>query len=422
MLQYSKGKKRGFDMMYKAAIIGGGAAGLAAAVTAAHMGLNPVLVEAQSRVGRKLLSTGNGRCNLTNREAAKECYYHGEEKKAAYILRQMPPEKILDFFQRLGLPCRELAQGRIYPSSLQAASVLDTLWTALTDTGTRTCCDFFVKELKRQNGYFQIIGESGQILEAKQVLLCTGGKAAPSLGGNGSGLELARKLGHRLTAVKPGLTGILCPSQRAKPLKGARNSVKAVLLQGQKVVATTQGEVQFSEQGLSGICIQELSRWISEGVNEHTIALDLLPDWEPQQIQSHLLQRAQSPSLPASQLLCNCMNRLIAKEIARLTIPKAGLACQLTEYQLKQLGETSKNFCFPVTGAQGWNNAQVMVGGVSLQEVDPSSMASLRCPNLYFAGEILNVDGDCGGFNLHWAWATGILAAKAMASKMDLTF
>lgn len=115
------------------------------------------------------------------------------------------------------------------------------------------------------------------------------------------------------------------------------------------------------------------------------------------------------------------MNRLIAKEIARLTIPKAGLACQLTEYQLKQLGEKSKNFCFPVTGVQGWNNAQVMVGGVSLQEVDPSSMASLRCPNLYFAGEILNVDGDCGGFNLHWAWITGILAAKAMASKMNLT-
>lgn len=404
-------------MKYEAAIIGGGAAGLAAAVTASHMGLNAVLVEAQNRVGRKLLSTGNGRCNLTNREAAKEHHYHGEEKEAAHILRQMPPEKILDFFQHLGLPCRELAQGRMYPCSLQAASVLDTLRIALTDTGIPICCDFFVKDLKPNNGYFQIIGKSGQILEAKQVLLCTGGKAAPSLGGNGSGLELARKLGHSLTAVRPGLTGILCPSQRAKPVKGARNSAKAILLRGRKTIASTQGEVQFSEQGLSGICIQELSRWISDPANEYMVALDLLPDWDRQQVQNHLLQRAQSPSLPASQLLCNCMNRLIATEVARLALPKGGLACQLTEYQLRQLGEEAKKFCFPVTGLQSWNNAQVMVGGISLQEVEKTSMASLCCPNLYFAGEILNVDGDCGGFNLHWAWATGILAAKAMASK-----
>ena len=405
-------------MRYQVAVIGGGAAGLAAAVTAARLGFETALVEAQDRVGRKLLSTGNGRCNLTNRQAGDLSRYHGDTEKAAPVLNRMPPEKILDFFKGLGLPCRELAQGRLYPYSLQAASVLDTLCLALKDTGVSVRCGFFVSQLKRVGGFFRLMEKEGQTLEADRVILCTGGKAAPALGGNGSGLELAQALGHSLVPVKPGLTGMLCSPKEARPLKGARNPARAALLRGEERVASSEGEAQFTERGLSGICIQELSRWVEGPAERYTLSLDLLSDWRLEEVVSHLRQRRESRSLAGSELLCNCMNRLAARELARRVLPKGEMACRLSDSQLKALARGAKDFRFPIAGLQGWSGAQVMAGGIPLGEVALPSMESLICPGLYLAGEALNIDGDCGGFNLHWAWATGILAAEGACGKM----
>lgn len=399
-------------MGYDFAVVGGGAAGLAAAIVAAEQGVHTVVLEAQSRPGRKLLSTGNGRCNLTNLAAAPKYYHGGDADLAAQVLGQYPAGRVLDFFARLGLPCKELAEGRMYPRSLQAASVLDTLCMALRDREAEVRCDFPVTAIEKKKNGFRLMGPEGSAVEAKKVLLCCGGKSAPQLGGTDSGLVLAKSLGHTVTPLQPGLGGLTCSGQRAKPLKGARNPAKVTLLCKGKKIASSEGEVQFTDQGISGICVQELSRWVSGQPESYVLSLDLVPDWDEVELLRHLRLRAKSPSLSSGDLLCNCMNRLLAREIARRAVPGNGPASALRQGELEKLTRAAKGFEIPVTGLQGWSGAQVMAGGVPLKEVELSTMESRKCRGLYLAGEMLDLDGDCGGFNLHWAWATGLIAGK----------
>jgi predicted Rossmann fold flavoprotein len=410
---------------YDLIVIGGGAAGLMAAIAAAdeceknHCKLKIAVLEANARVGKKLLATGNGRCNLTNMEASP-AHYHGDTKVLAPILKEYSPQKIVDFFESLGLLCKEQDEGRVYPYSSQAAAVLDILRFQLDRFGIETICDFTVTAVKKNQLGFEVTADQNSVT-AKRIVLASGGVAYPQLGANGSGFQVLKNLGHSTTKLFPALVQLKTDLRRAKPLKGVRSAAVAVLLADGQPVKSVSGEVQFTENGLSGICIFELSRLVGElgSLKKLEISLDLMPEYTPQQIFSILKQRSESSkSLPSNELLNGCLNKLVGPEVIKAALPRAEkYVCELTASELAAVSKTVKNFSFPITGTLSWKDAQITAGGVPLSEVD-EQMQSKFCPGLYLAGELCNIDGDCGGFNLHWAWSSGMIAGRAAAQSM----
>lgn len=397
---------------YAVAVIGAGASGLCAAIAAAQSGARTVLLEAQPRMGKKLLATGNGRCNLTNQHADSS-HYRGDREQMLPVLREYPPQAILRFFEGLGLRCREEADGRMYPYGLQAAGVLDFLRFRLEQLGVLVRCDFPVEALQEEMGRFQICS-AGQTVTARRVVLAAGSPAYPQLGGSDSGRALARQMGHSFVPPHPALAAVHCPPERMRGLKGARSQAAAVLKHKGKRLCAAQGEVQFTEGGLSGICIFDLSRFARPSME---IELDLAPDFTAQQVEALLCRAARLP-LPGEDLLEGCVNKLVGRAVVRRAIGKPPADCRkYAPAQLRAAARAAKCFGFPVTGVQSWRGAQVMAGGVPLAEISLPSMESRRRPGLFLCGELLNIDGECGGFNLHWAWSTGLLAGRFAARK-----
>ncbi|NLJ32056.1 MAG: aminoacetone oxidase family FAD-binding enzyme [Clostridiales bacterium] len=406
---------------YDLAVVGGGAAGMAAAVSAASQWsagsgrLKIALLEANPRVGKKLLATGNGRCNLTNMRIAPE-RYHGDADRILPMLGDFSPQYIIEFFASLGLLCRELDEGRVYPYNLQAAAVLDVLRAQLERFHVETICGFPVGKVEKSAAGFLVSGPEHKI-ETRSLVFATGGMAYPQLGANESGYAVLKALGHSCTPLFPALVQLKTDSRRAKPLKGARCAAKAALLADGRPAGQSRGEVQFTEHGLSGICIFDLSRLAGEFRNAGLeVSLDLMPEFSARQVAEFLKRRQTAlPFLPAADLLNGCLNRMVGQEIMKQVFPSLKKRMgDLNERELSSASNAVKGFRFPVSGTLSWRDAQVTAGGVPLREVD-GAMQSRLCPGLYLAGEVLNIDGDCGGFNLHWAWSSGILAGRSAA-------
>ncbi len=397
------------------AVIGGGAAGLMAARTAARCGAETVLLEGNPRPGKKLLSTGNGRCNLTNRAIGPE-HYRGDDQKIAAVLDSFPADRVIRAFEAIGLLCRADGKGRVYPNSLQAASVLRALWSACEEAGVEICADFPVDAVAPEPDGFRITGGQGACLRAERVILACGGKAAPKLSCKAGGYGLARLLGHSVTALSPALAPLKSPSKVCGALKGVRCRAKASLLCKGEEIYSESGEVIFGEGQLSGICIFNLSaRLRAAKGGPLAVSLDLLESLDACAVAEYLQNlRLARPALPAGELFAGALPVRMGQEVAKAAgLPREKTIARLTESELARAVETVKHFEFPITGPAGWEAAQVTAGGVPLREIDETTMASLRCPGLYLAGELLDVDGDCGGYNLHWAWATGLLAGEA---------
>lgn len=405
---------------YDIAVIGGGASGLMAAAAAAqacgkkHMTI--AVLEANPRVGKKLLATGNGRCNLTNRNA-DITHYHGDTALAAPLLDKYTPQEIIGRFASFGLLCKELDEGRVYPYNLQASAVLDILRFQLDRLGVKTVCDFTVASVQKSASGFTIFSDSDKV-GAKRVILACGGKAYPQLGSNGSGYQIASSLGHSVTTLFPALVQVKTDPRRAKPLKGARSAGTATLFLNGKPVKTVSGEIQFTENGLSGICIFELSRLVGEAgrAQKPEISLDLLPEYSAEEILSILRNTKEVlGNLPAGDVLSGCVHKLVGREVVRAALMRTpGRAVELKTAELVSIADRVKDFRFEVFGTLSWKDAQITAGGVPLRETD-ENLQSRLCPGLYLAGELLNIDGDSGGFNLHWAWSSGITAGSAAA-------
>ena len=401
-------------------VIGGGAAGMAAAITAARE--NPAaritIVERMDRVGKKILATGNGRCNLTNMGASFAHFYSIDKAAHKTALEGMTPQCVLDFFEDLGMLCQEEEEGRVYPYCKQASMVLDVLLQALERLNIAVQCGCAVTGISRNKSKYTVKTADGQALTADAVILTCGGKAASKLGSDGSGYALAKAQGHSCTALYPALVAFQCDMNGLGGLKGIRAQAGLTLLADDYVLGKEVGEVQFTEYGLSGIPAMQLSGRLSrlrkgEGC---TALVDLFPDWEKEALFQELKQRQQQQSTLETLLLGT-----VHKRLAYAVLKSAGLqplsraTASLTKGELHRLADTLKAWRFPVTGTQGWETAQVTGGGVPLGEVDAVTMQSRMQPGLYLAGELLDVAGDCGGFNLHWAWCSGIRAGKAAA-------
>ena len=399
---------------YKLAVVGAGAAGLMAACQAGKV-LGPeavALLEGNPKPGKKLLATGNGRCNLTNLHISS-ARYHGDVSLAKPLLSACPPERVLKAFSALGLHTRADGEGRVYPYGLQAAAVLQALRGSCEEGGAALFAGFPVTAIAPRQGGFFLQSPEGMELWAEKCLLACGGAASPRHSCQEGGYALAKRLGHSLTPLRPGLTPLACPKKLTSPLKGMRCKAKAALwIQGRKVYAES-GEVLFGEGSLSGICIFNLSLRLSAGQGE--VALDLLEGMEERALFACLENlRSGRPRLPSREIFSGLVNLRIGQQIAKnLGFTEEKQISALSREDLRRAARAVKDWRLPVSPWEGWDSAQITAGGVPLSEVNMKTMESRRQPGLYLAGELLNLHGDCGGYNLHWAWATGMTAGLA---------
>ena len=388
--------------MFDTAIIGAGASGLFSAIIAARRGKKVFLCERLPRVGKKILSTGNGRCNISNLHISVERYHGTTPLFASSALSAFSERDTIDFFESIGLPLIEGEAGKLFPQSLQATSVLDLMRLELARLHVTETVDCFITVIKKKGDFFQLQSEDGRSFTAKTVIIAAGGKAAPSMGTDGSAYSLCTSLGHSIIKPFPALCQLKsAPPMRA--LKGVKHQGIATIYIDNKPFRSELGEILFTDYGISGPPVFNLSRIASQAViDNHTIKvlLNFFPGFDEHSIYEILKQRREKlPHLKDENFLFGLMPKLLAKEVYKHFSNDKELAKNLTSFPLK------------ITGVMPWANAQVTAGGVATKDVNPKTMESKITPGLFFCGEILDIDGDCGGFNLQWAWSSGYAAA-----------
>ena len=391
-------------------IIGGGASGMAAALAAAeNESVKIILMERQARVGRKLQATGNGRCNLTNLHAA-EGGYHGEEAAFAnYAITKFGPEEALDWFRSLGLFTVAEDSGRVYPYSDQANSVVDVLRFALEKPNITVKLGFEAEKVKKTANGFRVESKE-ETVECDKLIIACGGLAGTKLGGTMSGYKLLRSQGHKCTKLRPTLVQLKSGWSGVAGLKGVRANCHAAIFHNGELHSESAGELQFTEYGLSGPVIFEISRDACQGGGEWLCRLDFLPEIGEDMLKAELLRR-RNTNLPTSELLTGILHNRLGRVLTQAVgisgyVPVA----QLEEAELAEVCRAVKSFDISLTEPMGMDCAQVTAGGIVTREFDDKTMESRLVPGLYACGEVLDIDGDCGGYNLQWAWSSGRLA------------
>ncbi|MBR1496672.1 MAG: aminoacetone oxidase family FAD-binding enzyme [Oscillospiraceae bacterium] len=400
--------------MKRVIIIGGGASGMAAALRAAERGAEVTLLERQARLGRKLLATGNGRCNLTNTQARAPGHYHGEAPGFAVpALDTWPPEAVLDYFAALGLKTVTEYGGRIYPMSDHAGSVLDVLRLALENAGVRIITGAAVEGLSREKGGFLAHWDGGEVRGNVAIVAC-GGCAGSRLGGVMDGYRLLQSLGHSRTPLYPALAPLRTASEYPRALKGIRVDASVRLRCGGKTLAEARGDVLFTETGLSGTAIFDIARAAALGGAGLRASLDFFPGENAKALRRDLdARRARWPELEANRVLTGTVHNRLGLMLCKAAGLSGGAALgAVPDAALDRLSALMKDFSLEVTGVGGFDAAQVTAGGVRCSEFVPETLQSRLVPGLYACGEVLDIDGDCGGFNLQWAWASGLLAGE----------
>lgn len=398
--------------MKTVAIVGGGASGLMAALSAAENPENRVLLfERQARIGRKLMATGNGRCNLTNTGASPE-NYHGEQPEFVLpAMEQFPPNRVLQYFRTLGLVCTEQYGGRVYPLSDAAGSVLDVLRFALERAGADMHTGEPVQRMAVRGSRKLLYTENGEYC-ADAVIIACGGRAGGKLGGVSDGYELLQSVGHHCTKTYPVLVPLRTDTDYPRSLKGIRADARVTLVSGKETRAESCGEVQFTEKGVSGPAVFDVSRAAStEG---GTLKLDFLRDLELHEVQQLLAQRrALSPDLENGNLFAGILHSRLGMAVVKYAgLRPSERIGDRTDGELHSAAAAAKNFTLNVTGTDGMESAQVTAGGIRTREFNSRTMESRLVPGVYACGEVLDIDGDCGGYNLQWAWASGRLAGR----------
>ena len=404
------------------AIIGGGASGLAAALAARESLENRVTVfERQNRVGRKLLATGNGRCNLTNRNVSPESYHGQDPAFAGPALFRFGPEDTLRWFSALGLVTHTEPSGRVYPLSDTAGSVVDVLRLALEARGGETVCALPVARAEKRGGKFVLTGPLGEEFSFDRLIVACGGVAGARVGGVRSGYDLLAGFGHSLTELRPSLVQLKTDNAWTRPLKGVRTQARLTLEREGAVLASAVGEVQFTDYGLTGPAVYDLSRAASTAGPGCAVCLRLLPELDEVDIIHYMnSKRDDFPDYKAENLFSGALHNSISRTVLRRSqIPLDARLWALSDAALRQIAQTLCRYELPLTGTLGFEDAQVTAGGVKTADFDAETMESCLVPGLYACGEVLDIDGDCGGYNLQWAWSSGRLAGLAAGGLLE---
>jgi len=410
-------------------IIGGGAAGLTAALSASAQGARVTVLEAAPRVGRKILASGNGRCNLANTGPAA---YPGGAETARRVLENCPVERVLAFFHGLGLATAEEGGGRVYPGCGQAAAVLDVLRAALERQGVRVICGAPVTRINKTREGF-ILHTPGGPFECRTAVAACGGMAGGALGHDGSAYRLLTDLGHTLTPPRPALCPLTAEKAAVKGLSGLRLPAILTLCRGDAPVEAAQGEVLFTDYGVSGVCAMQLSRTADAMLRAGEKPV-LYLDFSPMLGLAPRLYQRLAPAPPFRNTervkeLLSARRHMLPQEALLLGLAPRLLREKLRGQGVEQWARSLSAYPVPITGVRGMEAAQVTFGGIRTEEFAPDTLQSLRMPGLYAAGEMLDVDGDCGGFNLQFAFASGLMAgahaagtaaAPAALSKEDM--
>ena len=390
-------------------VIGGGASGMAAAITAADRGHAVTVLERQARVGRKLLSTGNGRCNLSNTHAAQG-HYHGDSALVSDVLRRFGVEDTLAWFGQLGLLTVTEDSGRLYPFSNMASSVVDVLRFALDSRGVTVIAGSPVTGIRVKGNSFTVSTEEG-VYTADAVILAAGGAAGAKVGGVMDGYRLAKALGHHRTALSPAIVQLRTDPTYPRSLKGVKAEAAVSVCRGNETLAQRTGEVLFTEYGVSGPAVFDVSRAASIGGEGLTCVLDLLPGWDGERTVRELTRRRE---LLRGHEARELFTGLLHPRLGQVVVKASGFTVQplegLTDDDMRRIARVAKRFALPILGVCGFDQAQVTAGGLRTDEFDPKTLESRIVPGLYACGEVLDVDGDCGGYNLQWAWSSGRLA------------
>ena len=447
--------KRNESRKRTVAVIGGGAAGMMAAIEAARAGAIVTLIEKNPQLGKKLATTGNGRCNYTNldmgdRIGGKFRGFHPEF--AAPALDALPPEAVLDWFRAIGVEPR-FRGSYVYPNSDQASAVVDALREELHRLSVKVHYNAEVKSVqridtdteasaakasmpgkaasaseireKRDAGYF-MIQCTDAVVKADRVILAAGSKAAPKTGSNGDGYFISRKLGHTIVPYVPALCGIRCAGDAFRALAGIRTEAALELSIDGRCVDREVGELQLVDYGISGIPVFQLSRYAAYALQEGkkaAVYINFLPGFteeveDPKDRAVQLFRQRQQRL--AGRKMESFFTGLLHQKLGQLLLRMANVrpelpVAELSEKQLRSLASLSVRFKAECVEMNGFQQAQVVAGGVDTTEVDSDTMASRLVPGLYFAGEVLDIDGICGGYNLQWAWASGFVAGRHAA-------
>lgn len=398
-------------------IVGAGASGMMAAITAAGRHKSVLLIERMDRAGKKILATGNGKCNYTNARMSADCY-HGDSAFAARILERFSHEDCVAFFREIGVYPKQ-KNGYFYPNSEQAQSVLLALEHELMRVGVKLITrEQLLSVQASRNGF---ICETGSASYAcRNVLFATGLTAAPKLGSDGSALPIIKEMGHRFAPILPALCGFYCEGMDFKRISGVRCDALLRLMVDRKMIAQERGELQITDYGLSGIPMFQLSSLAVRALYEKKdvqMQIDFLPGLSADELAGELARRRERAL--TSDSCDELLGGLMHQKLIPVCIEKAGpgklkQAAEFTENELRNLASTIKNIEVTIVRGREKEYAQVCTGGIKTGDVNPDTLESLLCAGVYFAGELLDVDGICGGYNLQWAWSTGFVAGSSI--------
>jgi len=401
------------------AVIGGGASGLSAAVGAAmtYSSASIIIAERLNKTGRKILATGNGRCNLSNKKLENQ-FYHGSVKNVMQIIGETLSAE--DFFAGLGIMCKSDSQGRIYPYSNSAASVLGALRLEICRCGIHEECGFEVKSIKKSKSGYVLASAAGDEIECRRIISAAGGYAAPSFGTDGSALRMFREMGYKTSKIYPSIAPLKVNSSEIKGLKGVRVKGNIAAVAEGKILGEEYGEIQFTENAVSGICVFNLSHFASAHEGNLYIRADLTPDISEEKLMEYLFcVQSVRCDCTAEELLTGLFVKNLAVYLVKRALKKP-LVIKISDIkysEMKKIAELIKSLEFKVAGSAAWQNAQVTSGGIHGSCVD-ENLESVLDRGIYFAGEILDVDGICGGYNLQWAWSSGLWAGKNCAESL----
>ncbi|MCX5783996.1 MAG: NAD(P)/FAD-dependent oxidoreductase [Elusimicrobia bacterium] len=397
------------------AVIGGGASGLTAAISAARAGADVLILEKAAVLGRKIIASGNGRCNITNQNVSPE-RYRGEKKFISSVLSKFSFRDAEDFFTGLGLELKIEDEGRAFPRAGKSQSVMQVIENELKRLDVKVRTGARVISAKKSSAGFELILKGGEKIFARRVILSCGGMASPQLGGCSDGYGLARSFGHSLTSLAPSIVPLCIKQKSVSRLKGIRLSANVCAIQNGKKLSHSVGEILFTDYGVSGPAILQISGETAGNLSSGKVFLEinLLPQFTLPKAKEFLSHRwAKNEGRPLKVFFAGLFEQAVSNLIMDI------LGADKNEITARPMPEkvfsAITRWELEVSSARPWSEAAVTAGGVPVSEINPQTLESLKCPGLYITGETLDVDGACGGFNLHFAWACGIIAGRCAA-------
>jgi hypothetical protein len=403
---------------YDIAIVGAGPSGILAAISAAEHHASVILLDKNKHIGRKILATGNGRCNITNRDINTSRYHGKSPKFVETVFDQLTGQQTQVFFESIGVILKEEDCGRLFPRTNQASTVVDALEHKLLDLRVDVRTNFNVKGIQNKNGW-EVIPENGQkAIHSQKIIITTGGRAAHQFGSSGDGLFWLKNLGHTIEPIYASLVPLETMETWPNDIQGLKIKARVYSIVNNKKVTEKNGDLLFTHYGLSGPAIMGIARDLSDEKKNNFVEIDLIPDFDNKKLLEKInliFEQSGSKSI-LNNLLGFLPRNLLIQALKRNNLDQNIKSAETSRAQRQEIVRALKCLRLKVKKLRPLKEAQVTRGGIDTSEVDNHSLESLLFPGLYFAGEILDIDADSGGYNLQWAWSSGYVAGLHAAN------